>query len=62
MNTKTFATIKELEINPYIANHLNSHLEQGWHYIGYKLKREVQSDGSFEEEFIHLLGHESKNP
>ena len=62
MNDKAFRTIKEFEGSVYWLHDITKRLEEGWHYIGHRIKRDVQQDGSFEEEFIHLMGHESDNP
>jgi hypothetical protein len=62
MNDKTLKTVKEFEGSIYWPHEITPMLQAGWHYIGYRLKREVKENGSFEEEFIHLLGHESENP
>jgi len=56
MNTpKAYTEIKKIDQNPH-EHSVNDALSKGWLLIGIEQKREIQKDGSFEDETTYILG------
>ncbi|EDY84702.1 hypothetical protein VDG1235_4335 [Verrucomicrobiia bacterium DG1235] len=61
---KNYLTIKEFESSIYADWEITKKIqEDGWKFISTRIIRpKPRPDGSFEEELIYVLGHESSNP
>ena len=57
---KAYTEIKKIGPNPH-EHFVNDPLSQGWLLIGIEQKREIQKDGSFEDETTYILGKKAED-